>query len=117
MAAVRFIPGPDQGDAEIVVLGVELHEELIVVDIGTTNLSAIRQPTRRNQLPRVMVEDDLANVYGGISLGRYGSSWSGNAPAAHFPMEFRPAVAEEARFLRVTFGAMYGDNRSVVVML
>ncbi len=117
MAPVRFIPGPDQGDAEIVVLGVEVHEELIVIDIATTMISRIERPSARRKLPSIRVEDDLGNTYSGVSLDRYGSSWSSSAPAAHYAFELRPRVSTEARFLRVKFGAMYGDNRSVVVML
>jgi hypothetical protein len=117
MASVRFIPGPDQGVAEIVVLGVELHEDLIVIDIVTTMLSAIRNPTRRNRLPSVRVEDDLGNTYSGVSLERYGFGWSGNAPAAHYAFEVAPQPAPDARFLRITFGSMYADNRTVVVAL
>jgi len=117
MASVRFIPGPDQGDAETVVLGVELHEDLIVIDIATTMLSAIRSPTRRNRLPRVRVEDDRGNIYSGVSLEHYGWSSSGSAPAAHYAFEVTPHVAPDAQFLRITFGSMYADNRTVVVAL
>lgn len=117
MATVRFIPGPDQGDADTVVLAVEPHEDLVVIDIATAVIDAIRRPTRRRRLPRVALEDDLGNTYRGRQLERYGVSWSGNAPAAHYPMEFRPAVPTAARFLRISFGTMIGKNRSVVVML
>jgi hypothetical protein len=117
MAAVRFIPGPDQGDAEIAVLGIELHEELIVVDIATTLISAIERPTARHRLPKVNVEDDLGNVYAGLSLERYSSGWSGAAPAVHYAYEVKPRLVPDARFLRVTFGSMYRDNHTVVVMI
>ncbi len=117
MATVRFVPGPDQGDAEIVVLGVELHEELVVIDVATTLISAIRHPTRRNQLPLVRVEDDLGTDYRGKGLTRYGASWSGAAQVAHYPMEFRPPVPPGARFLRITFRGMYREDHSVVVMV
>jgi hypothetical protein len=117
MAAVRFIPGPDQGDAEIAVLGIELHEELIVIDIATTLISAIERPNARFQLPKVKVEDNLGNIYAGVSLARYSSGWTGNAPAVHYAYEVKPRLAADARCLRITFGSMYRDNRSVVVMI
>lgn len=119
MAAVRFIPGPEQGDAEWVVLAVELHQDLIVVDLATTKVEQnMHQKLRPVELfPSVLVEDDLANSYRGKGLGRYGSSWTGTAPARHFAMEFRPAVPASARLLRITFGTTIGKNRSVVVML
>jgi hypothetical protein len=117
MAAVRFVPGPDQGDAEIVVLGVELHEDIVVIDVATAEIGAIRHPTVRRRLPRVKVEDDLGNTYRGKPLERYGAGWSGAVPIAHYAMEFRPPVPSDARFLRVTFGGMYADNRTVIVML
>jgi hypothetical protein len=84
---------------------------------ATTEIGAIRHPTVRRQLPRVKVEDDLGNSYRGKPLERYGASWSGNVPVAHYPMEFRPQVPSDARFLRVTFEGMYADNRTVIVML
>jgi hypothetical protein len=117
MAAVRFVPGPDQGDAETVVLGVELHEDLLVIDIAAAEIDAIRHPTPRRQLPRVKVEDDLGNIYCGKPLHSYGAGWSGNVPVAHFPMALRPAVSRDARFLRITFGGMYVASRTVIVML
>jgi hypothetical protein len=117
VAATRIIPGPDQGDAEIVVLGIELHEELIVVDIATTMIAAVRRPTPRNKLPLVKVEDDLGNSYAGVSLEKYSSGWSGNAPAAHYAYEARPHIAPDARFLRITFRSMYRDDHSVVVAI
>jgi hypothetical protein len=117
MAATRIIPGPDQGDAEIVVLGVELHEELIVVDIATTMISTIERPTVRHRLPKVTVEDDLGNTYAGVSLEKYSSGWSGTAPAAHYAYEVKPPIAPDARFLRITFRSMYRDDHSVVVAI
>jgi hypothetical protein len=63
------------------------------------------------------VEDDLGTAYRGKGLTLYGAGWSGNAPTAHYPMEFGPAVPAEARYLRITFGSMYDENRTVVVML
>jgi hypothetical protein len=117
MAAVRFIPGPDQGDADTVVLAVELHEEVVVIDIATTLVRAIQHFTVRHVLPSVRVEDDLGTEYRGESLDRYGGGWSDIAPAAHYPFEVRPAVPPEARFLRITFASMYAENRTVVVML
>jgi hypothetical protein len=117
MPKVRFIPGPTQDDAETVVLGIELHEDLVVVDVATTEIDAIRRPTRRRQLPHVRVEDDIGNTYRGIGMSHYGANWSGQAPVAHFPMEFRPTVPSEARFLRIRFGGIYAENRTVVVML
>jgi hypothetical protein len=117
MATVRFIPGPDQGDAEIVVLGVELHEDLVVVDVATTMLSRIERESLRHKLPSVMVEDDLGNSYRGKSLSQYGAGWSGRARVAHYAMEFRPRLPAPARFLRISFGTMIGKNRSIVVML
>ncbi len=117
MATVRFVSGPDQLDAEIVVLGVELHQELLVIEVATTMISRIRQETVRHKLPSVRVEDDLGTPYRGKGLTRYGAGWSGNAPAAHYPMEFRPAVPAGVRYLRITFGSMYDGNRTVVVML
>jgi hypothetical protein len=117
MPTVRFIPGPEQGDAETVVVGVELHEELVVIDIATTAIDAIRRPTMRRRLPSVRVEDDLGTTYGGLSLEKYGAGWSGQVPVAHFPAEYRPGVPSEARFLRVRFGGMYSDSWTVVVAL
>jgi hypothetical protein len=121
MTAVRFVPGPEQGDADWVVLAVELHQELVVIDLATTTVEQnmdMHQKVRRAEVfPSVMVEDDLGYSYRGKGLGKYGSSWTGTAPARHFPMEFRPAVPASARFLRITFGTMIGSNRSVVVML
>lgn len=117
MASVRFIPGPDQGDAEIVVLGVELHEQLVVIDIASTLIDAVRFPTARRKLPRVGVTDDLGTTYRGKGLEHYGSGWSGSAPVAHYPMEFRGPVPPDARYLRISFGTMIGKNRGVVVML
>jgi hypothetical protein len=90
MPMVRFIPGPDQGDAEIVVLGVELHQELVVIEIATTMISPVQREMPRHKLPSVRVEDDLGTSYRGKGLAHYGWGTSGNAPAAHFPMEFGP---------------------------
>lgn len=119
MATVRFIPGPEQGDAEWVVLAVELHEELVVVDLVTTTgiPRSIERVRPAEVFPSVRVEDDLGNSYRGKGLTKYGSSWTGTAPARHFAMEFKPAVSREARFLRISFGVKIGRNRSVVVML
>jgi hypothetical protein len=119
MPDVRFVPGPDQGDAEFIVLAVELHKELLVVDIATTKPFPEEFAGSRaaEEFPSVMVEDDLGNTYRGKGLGNYGASWSGNAPARHFAMAFRPAAPAEARHLRITFGVKIGRNRRVVVML
>ncbi len=117
MANVRFIIGPDQGDAEFVVLALELHEELIVIDIATTLIEAVSPATRRLKLPKVRVEDDLGNGYEGEPLMMYGAGWSGNAPAAHYAYEVMPAISPEASFLRITFESMREADRSVVVML
>ncbi len=118
MARVRFVPGPEQGDVEWVVLGVELHQELVVVDLATKVEPPGNAKVRPAEvLPSVRVEDDLGSSYQGKGLGKYGWSSTGTAPARHYPMEFRPAVPTGARFLRITFGTMIGRNRSVVVML
>jgi hypothetical protein len=119
MADVRFLPGPDQGDAEWVVLGVELHQDLVVIDLATSKVNPFGGATTRlsEEFPSVMVADDLGNSYRGKGLGKYGASWTGTAPARHFAMEFRPAVPPGARFLRISFGSMIGPNPSVVVML
>jgi hypothetical protein len=119
MPIVRFVPGPEQGASEWVVLGVELHSDLVVIDLATTKVERnMHQKIRPVEVfPSVIVEDDLGNSYRGRGLAKYGSSWTGTAPARHFAMEFRPEVPEEARFLRITFGAKIGRNRSVVVML
>jgi len=112
-------PRPEQGDVEWVVLGVELHQDLVVVDLATTKVDPPSDAKVRpiEVFPSIIIEDDLGNSYRGKGLGKYGSSWTGTAPARHYPMEFRPALATDARFLRITFGTMIGRNRSVVVML
>lgn len=56
-----------------------------MIDISTTMIRAIEDPTVRRRLPAVRVEDDLGNKYRGESLEHYGAGWSGNAPAAHDP--------------------------------
>jgi hypothetical protein len=117
MPPVRFVPGPDQGDAETVVLGVELHDELVIIDIATTKIDAIRYPTPRRGLPAVRVEDDLGNSYSGLPLSRYGAGWSDRSPVARFPLELRPAIPAEARFLRIAFGGLYAERHTVIVML
>lgn len=118
MSIARFIPAPDQGDAQVVVLAVELFEGATVVILATTiweELVAAR--FFEHDEPALVVDDDVGTEY--RRRFQVSSSfaderrWSDSHGVHRINLEFRPPVPEEATYLRVTLGR-WG---SVVVML
>jgi hypothetical protein len=114
----RFIPAPDQGDAQCVVLAVELFAEATVVVLATTIWDeVIATGFFDREEPTLKVEDDLGTEYRRapqVSSGFVSErTWSRSRGVHRMNPEFEPAVPAEATRLRITLGS-WG---SVVVMV
>jgi hypothetical protein len=108
VAATRFIPAPDQGDAQVVVLAAELHEEAVSIVLVTTigdELAAggFYDPDE----PGLTIEDDVGTEYRHapqLGLGTIGPGWHGSHGVSRSNVEYEPAVPPEATRLRVRLG-------------
>jgi hypothetical protein len=86
VSTTRFIPAPDQGDAQVVVLAVELFEGATVVVLATTiweELAAAR--FFEHEEAALVIEDDLGTEYRrGFQVGSSiaGMSGGGRTPTA-----------------------------------
>jgi hypothetical protein len=106
LTPVNFIPAPDQGDAQAVVLGIELHPEVVTVLLLTTIFAEVAaeglfDPTD----PQLKIEDDVGTEYRralGVSVG--GGKWSESHGVRRSNLEFQPPVPPQATSLRVTLG-------------
>jgi len=115
----RFIPAPDQGDAQIVLLAVELFEEATVVVLATTiweELAAAR--FFEHDEHALVIDDDLGTEYRrGFQVGSYIAGderrWSESHGVHRMNLEFQPPAPDEATYLRITLGR-WGN---VLVML
>jgi hypothetical protein len=119
VSSARFIPAPDQGDAQVIVLAVELFERTTVVVLATTiweELAAVR--FFEHDEPALVIEDDVGTEYRRafqVSSSIVGDErrWSDSHGVHRINLEFQPPVPGEATYLRITLGR-WG---SVVVML
>jgi hypothetical protein len=108
--AVRVVTGPDQGDADVVIVAAVLHESGIVIDVISVGWfpdsgAGVAAP--------FTLTDDLGTEYedGGRSWSD-GSRTVGDFSVPRGSYQFKTAVPGAARFLRVQF-----PNRSVVLTL
>jgi hypothetical protein len=93
---VRIVTGPYQGDAQAVIVAAELHQDRVVLDcVSVVN----PEPTPGmvdGQPGRLELLDDVGTEY--TSAGGGGS---GDGAVRRLALAFRPAVPEEATYLRV----------------
>ncbi|MBS1892291.1 MAG: hypothetical protein JST59_13425 [Actinobacteria bacterium] len=94
--SVRIVVGPDQGDARAVIAAAEIHDDRVVLDC----LSVVEpEPTpgmTDSQPARLELHDDVGTEY-----TPDGGGGSGDETVRRFALTFRPAVPNEATYLRV----------------
>ncbi len=111
MIPVNFIPAPDQGDAEVVVLGAELHPEVIAIVLVTTVFEElVAEGFFDPKDPKLKVEDDIGTEYRrspGLSVSRISSEgrWSLSHGVHRSVLEVQPPVPPNASYLRITLGS------------
>jgi hypothetical protein len=116
---VRFIPAPDQGDAQVVVLAVELFEEATVVVLVTTALEELIETGLIGpEAEQALIADDLGTEYRrafqvGHAFTGDKRRWSDSNGVHRLNLEFEPPVPPEATYLRIALG----PSGSVVVMV
>jgi hypothetical protein len=82
LTSLNFIPAPDQGDAQVVVLGAELHPAAVAIVLVTTIFEElVAEGIFGPKNPKLKVEDDVGTEYRrspGLSVSRIGSEggWS-----------------------------------------
>lgn len=106
--AVRIVTGPDQGDASVVIMAAELQPDKVVIDIVSVIEPEPSPGVVDGQPGRLEVLDDLGTEY--TIAGGGGGSGDGNV--RRVALDFRPAVPEEATYIRVVTGV-----GSVILML
>jgi hypothetical protein len=114
----RFIPAPRQGDAQVVVLAVELFAEATVVVLATTAWDElVAAGFFDGEKPALRIEDDVGTEYRRLlqNFSGYVSerTWEHSRGVHRMNPAFEPAVPAEASRLRIALGR-WG---SVVVMV
>jgi hypothetical protein len=110
VSTARFIPAPDQGDAEVVVLAVELFQQAVVVVLVTTILGEVIDSGLFEPGPnQIRITDDLGTEYRrafgvGSSFAGDERRWSGSRGVDRSNLEFEPPVPAGATYLRITLG-------------
>jgi hypothetical protein len=108
---VHFIPAPDQGDAEVVVLGAELQPAVVAVVLVTTVFEElVAERFFEPENPKLKVEDDVGTEYRrsfGLGVSRISSEggWSLSHGVHRMVLEFQPPVPPNASYLRITLGS------------
>jgi hypothetical protein len=119
MALARFIPAPDQGDAQVVVLAVELFEAATVVVLATTVWEElIASGLVGPEAKQALIADDVGTEYrrafqAGHAFAGDKRRWSDSNGVHRLNLEFEPPVPPEATYLRIALGP-WGN---VVVMI
>lgn len=93
---IRIVTGPDQGDAQAVITAAELHPDKVVLDCVSV---APDEPVRGmvdGQPGRLELLDDLGTEY-----TITGGGGSGDGGVRRWAINFRPAVPDDATYLRV----------------
>jgi hypothetical protein len=108
VSAARFIPAPDQGDAQVVVLAAELFPETLVLVLAMTIWDeVVAAGLFEREDPALRVEDHLGTAYRRapqIGVSHVGSGWRGSHGVHRANLEYEPPVPAEATYLRVTLG-------------
>jgi len=108
---LHFIPAPDQGDAEVVVLGLELHPAVVAIVLVTTVFEElVAEEFFELGNPKLKVEDGVGTQYRrslGLSVSRISSEggWSLSHGVHRTVLEFQPPVPPNASYLRITLGS------------
>jgi hypothetical protein len=103
---VNFISAPDQGDAEAVVLGAELHPEVVAVVLVTTiGEKLVAEGFFDPKDPKLKIEDDVGTVYRRAFQVGIVNEWSGSHGVRRPILEFEPPVPPDATYLRITLGS------------
>jgi hypothetical protein len=105
MEAPRFIPAPDQGGSQIVVMAAELHEKALVIVLATTifeELAAADFFTPKDGV--LSVEDDVGTEYRRAFQVGFSSEWSSSHGVHRWNIEFEPPVPLATSYLRVRLG-------------
>jgi hypothetical protein len=107
---VRVVTGPDQRDADVVIVAAVLHESGIVIDVISLGGFADEAPSRAAPF---ILTDDLGTEYedGGRSWSD-GSRTVGDFSVPRGSYQFKTAVPGAAQFLRIQF-----PDRSIVPAL
>jgi hypothetical protein len=108
MTAARFIPAPDQGDAQVVVLAAELFPERLVLVLAMTIWDEVVEAGLfKHEEGALRIEDDLGTEYRrALQVGAHsvGPGWNGSHGVHRANLEYEPPVPAEATYLRVTLG-------------
>jgi hypothetical protein len=110
VSTARFIPAPDQGDAEVVVLAVELFEQAVVVVLVTSAWEELADSgLLGHEREECLIADDVGTDYRrafqvGSSYVGEKRRWSDSNGVHRINLEFEPPVPAEATDLRITLG-------------
>jgi hypothetical protein len=108
---VHFIPAPDQGDAELVALGAELHPAAVAIVLVTTVFEElVAEGFFEPGNPKRKIKDDIGTEYRrspglGVSRISSGGGWSLSHGVHRMVSEFQPPVPPNASYLRITLGS------------
>jgi hypothetical protein len=106
--AARFIPAPDQGDAQVVVLAAELFPERLVIVLAMTIWEeVVAAGLFDREEPKLSVEDDAGTKYRRafqVGASYAGQGWGDSHGVSRCNLEFEPAVPSEATELRIRIG-------------
>ncbi len=106
MAAARFIPAPDQGDSQVVVLAAELYPEVVVLVLVTTISDELVAAGlyQRDNPAGLTIEDDVGTKYRRAFQLGFAGEWSLSHDVQRANLHFKPPVPPEATYLRVKLG-------------
>ena len=104
---IRIVTGPDQGDAQAVIVAAELHPDQVVLDCVSFAPLEPAGGMVDGQPARLELLDDVGTEY-----THAGGGGSGEDGVRRWAVKFRPAVPDEATYLRVVM-----PIGSVVLML
>jgi hypothetical protein len=97
VSPVNFVPAPDQGDAQAVVLGVEMHPEVVTILLVSTIFEELAAEAFFDpEDPKLKVEDDLGAEYRRALQIGMGSKWSESNGVRRSNLDFEPPVSAEA---------------------
>ena len=106
MTPVNFIPAPDQGDAQVVVLGVELRPAVVaIVLVSTIDQDLTAAGFFDPKDPKLKIEDGIGTEYRRALQLALGSGWSRSHGVRRMVVEFEPPVPPNASYLRITLGS------------
>ncbi len=110
MSTAHFIPAPGQGDAQIVVLAVELFAEVVVIVLATTIWEEmVAAEFFAPEEPGLTIEDDVGTEYRralqvSSATVRDKRAWSNSHGVHRLNLEFEPPTPPDATYLRITLG-------------